>query len=342
MADVITTLDLLTLAQEYRGDIVRTVNRKAALLRSISVVVGSGKNIAWAPEYDGALVENYADGADASNFGQDTQDSAILNWSLYRSNVHISQLSMDAAATSSSPMGNRALWARAVQNGGMALVKHVNEKCYSGAGTGTTVAGLAVAIEDDNTYATIDRTDSANAKFRSTVVDPGVATAPTFALLRDDIRQVEEACGEQPNIALCKPAVFNKVASLFDATRRYTQQVEFDGPRGQIKLDLGVQALEVDGTMFMKDVDATANAIYYLNSDYVHLEVLPHAEMREWMAAGVLDFAPEDGFGPMPLMFHAEALAKAGASEKCQILWTGQLVVRRPNACGKRLNVSTS
>lgn len=338
MADTLQTLSLITLAQEYRGDVVRQINRRSSLLKMLPIVQGEGKNLAWAPESSGQLTENFSEGADAANFGSDSQASAVLSWALYRANIHVSNLSMDAARTSSTPLGNRMLWARNIVNGSAALASLLNQKLFNGAGTGTTLAGLDVAIGDDaNTYATIDR--STSAYWRPTVVDPGVPTAPTFALVRSDVKDIYEDCGENPDLAVCSPAVFIKMGSLFDNTRRQVDQVMT--ARGMIRLDFGFQALEVDGMMFVKDKDATANQIYYINSNHVEIQYLPYAEMEmiSSMYAGV---GGDDGFGVVPLGFKYEMLAKSGASEKAEIVSTLQLKVDRPNSCGVRKNVSTS
>jgi len=339
MADVLTTLSLVTLAQEFRGDVVRQINRRAATLKMIRIVPGEGKNIAWAPEGDGALAENHAEGADAINFGGDAQASAFLPWALYRSNIHVTNLAMDGAATSSSPLGNRQLWARHVVNGSAKLASTLNKAIYDGPGTGTEMTGLAIAIDNDNTYATMDRTSVSPdlSYFQSTVVDPGVATAISFALIRDDLRKIYEACGETPDMAACSPAVFNAVGALFDNTRRQIDSVR--GGQGQVKLDFGFQALEVDGTVFFRDRDCTAGTIYYLNSDHVEMQYLPSSTQAELIEAAGGSVQADDGFGPVPLGFKYEMLAKTGPAEKAEILWQGNLVVDRPNSCGVRKNV---
>lgn len=338
MSDTLQQLSLITLAQEFRGDVVRQINRRVVALKMLPIKAGGGKNVAWAPQSSGQLAENFSEGADAANFGSDAQASAILTWGLYRANIHVSNLAMDAAATSSTPEGNRGIWGRNLVDAGATLASLINQEVYVGPGTGTRLAGLDVAIGDDtNTYATIVRGSSAY--WRPTVVDPGSPTAPSFALIRDDLRKIYEACGENPDLALCSPAVFNKVGGLFDATRRQVDQVMT--ARGAIRLDFGYQALEVDGTMFVKDKDATANQIYYVNTDHVELQYLPYAEMAmiESMYAGV---GADDGFGVVPLGFKYEMLAKSGASEKAEIVSTICLKVDRPNSCGVRKNVSTS
>jgi hypothetical protein len=344
MSDTVTTLSLITLAQEYRGDTVRQINRRTVFLKFVRIVPGEGKNVAWAPEGDGAVVENFAEGADATNFGGDAQASAVLSWGLNRGNLHVSNLSRDGAATSATPIGNRKLWGRNIANNSAKLAAKINKDCFSGAGTGTNIAGLDVAIgSTTNTYATIDRSNSNNAYFRPTVVDPGILTAPTFALIRDDIRKIYEACGENPDVAFCSPAVFNAVGGLFDNTRRQNDQareVTLAG-RGKIVLDAGFQAIEFDGMFFVKDKDATANTIYYCNTAHMELQYLPSAVMREMMAqdemAGV---QADDGYGQVPLGFVYEKLAKQGASERAEIVSTAQLKVDRPNAFGVRLNVA--
>lgn len=338
MADTAQTLALITLAQNYRGDIVRQINRRTMLLRLLPIVKGEGKNVAFVPEADGALAENYSDGADAANFGSDAQASATLSWGLYRANFHVTGLAQAAASTSGTPLGNLALWARNQINGAAKLASTVNKDLFSGAGTGTLIAGLDVAIgSTSNTYAGIDRSQGGNAYFRPTVVDPGVLTSPTFALIRDDIRQIYEASGENPDIAVCSPAVFNKVGSLFDATRRQIDNVMT--ARGKIALDFGFQALEVDGCMFVKDKDATANQIYYLNTNHVRVEYLPP---KQPPGVPAQQMSANDGFGAVPLGITYEMLAKLGDSDRAQAKSYVQLVVDRPDACGVRLNVATT
>src|SRR6185369_9381057 len=340
--DSVTTLSLVTLAQEYRGDVVKQINRTCASLRMLRIVPGAGKNIAWAPEGDGALAENYNEGDDAENFAQDSQAAAYLPWGLYRSNIHITSLAMDGAVTTMTPEGNRQLWARAVTNNSAKLASKINLECFVGPGTGTRMAGLEVAIADDNTYATMDRTstDPDLSYFQSTVVDPGSDTQISFKLIRDDLRKIFEKCGMQPDMAPCSPAVFAEIGALFDNTRRQVQSVT--GPRGEITLDFGFQALEVDGCVFYRDKDCTAKAVYYLNSAHVEIQYLPSASQAMLIEAAGGEVTADDGFGSVPLGFKYEMLAKTAPSEKAEILWTGNLVVDRPNTCGKRLHVAVA
>lgn len=335
MADTPQTLALLTLAQNYRGDIVRQINRRTVLLKTLPFVVGEGKNCAFAIEADGQVAENYSDGADAANFGSDAEAGATLSWGLYRANFRVTGLALAAARRSRTPMGVQRLWARNLVNASSKLATTINAAMFNGAGTGTLIAGLDVAIGDDtNTYAGIDRV--ANSYWRPTVVDPGALTAPTFALIRDDIRKIYEASGEKPDVAFCKPDVFNKIGSLFDATRRQIQEIQT--ARGIVKLDAGFGALEIDGCMFVMDKDATANRIYYVNTSHARVEYLPPDE--ETVEATGMTLQTSDGFGMTPLGMTYEPIAKLGDSKRAQCKTYLQLVVDQPNSCGVRKNVN--
>lgn len=344
MADAPQTLALIVTAQNYAGDIVRQINRTSQTLRMIPIVVGEGKNVAWAAEADGQLAEEYADGADASNFGSDAQAGATLNWSLMRSDFRVTGLARAAARTGRTPAGNIGLWARNLVNSSAKLASHVNARIFSGSGAGSPkqMTGLGAAIGDDtNVYATIDR--SSATYWQPTVIDPGSATPITLAQIRDDLSQIYEASGEMPDLAAVSPAVFNQVVGLFDATRRYTQMVdEVQTARGTVKLDSSYRGVEVDGCVFYKDKDATANRIHYLNSNHIELQVLPQADAEALMpglAPGMM-LSANDGFGALPLMFQYEMLATTGDSKKAEVRLYAELKVAKPNAFGVRKNVA--
>lgn len=335
MADTLQTLSLIVQAQEYRLGIVSQLNRRVVLLKLLPIIRGNGKNVAWAAQSSGQIAENYSEGADASNFGSDGQASATLSWGLYRAPFHVSQLALDSAATTDTPTGNVALWKKNQFDAAAALGALVEDDAFNGAGTGTLIAGLDVAIGDDtNTYAGIAR--GSNAYWKPFVTDPGSATAVTLSQIRGDLGSIYNACGETPDLAVAPTAVFNKVAGLFDANRRWNV---VNTARGKVNLDAGYEGIEVDGCMFVKSKDATAGQIYYINSNYVHFETLPRASIPEDIKSAP---SPDDGYGSLPLDMAFEQLAKNGPSERAEALCTIQLVVTKPNACGVRKNVATT
>jgi hypothetical protein len=340
MADVPQTLALIVLAQQFAGDIVRQINRKAQTLRMIPIVTGESQNVAWAAESGGQLAMAYSEGADTTDFGSDAQASAILPWASYKSPFRVTGLARAAARTTQTPAGNVQLWARNVVNSTAALASLINADIFAGAAASspTEIEGLALAIGDDsNTYATINRASATY--WRPTVIDPGAPDPLSFAKIRDDIRQIYEASGEKPDLAAVSPSVYNSVLGLFDSNRSYMQRVdEIQTARGAVKLDSGHSALIVDGCAFYEDKDATSATIHYLNSNHIELQVLPPAEVPALLPGTML--SANDGFGELPLMASFEMLATTGDSKKGEARVYTQLAVKKPCAFGVRKNVA--
>jgi hypothetical protein len=326
------------LAQNYRDRTVRTFNARSVLLKLLEKRKCDGKNHAWTWEGTGALAENFTSGQDVSNYGYDTKHNAILTPALSRSNGFIADDVASVAANSQLSGGFTRLVVREFENCVRKMSSYLNQQGYSGLGTGTLICGLDVALDDANTYAGVNRSTGSLAGFRSSIFDPGVLTAPTIAMLRSDISTVYDACGEVPNLAVCSTAVWNKIAALFTELRRFNQDVMNLGGR-QIAMDASVSAIELDGTMFVKDKDATANTIYYLNTDYVRWEYIPLGPGMDDLQKQGRTMGLDDGYGAIPLGMWVKPLATTGAAEKFTMEVQANLVVEKPNACGKRLNV---
>jgi hypothetical protein len=338
MADIVETLASLVLCQEYRGDVVRQINRKATTLKTLRIVPGAGQNVAQVSEGDGAVAEQYSDGADAANFGQDAQSAAIWKWGLYRALIHISDFARQTAASSPTPGALRNLVGRNIANGTAKAASLINQAMYTGNGSGQAIAGFDQAYQLANTYGTIDRTQTQNAYWTSSVFDPGALTPLSFAQIRGDIGAIYDLSGEVPDLGFVSTGVYNTIASLFDANRRYVYEIQTG--RGVVKLDAGYGALEIDGCFFVRDKDAPANSIYYVNSDHTSVEYLPlPPEIIAALQEMGVDLTLNDGYGPIPLGINWANLAKLGASERKQGLVTCALRVDRPNAGGVRRNV---
>ncbi len=340
MADVPQTLALIVVAQEYRDDIVRNINRRATALKTLKIVPGAGQNVAQSAEGDGATAEAYVDGADvsASDFGSDSQTPAIWKWGLYRGLFHTTDFARRVAASSPTPAGIRNLIGRNLVNASAKLADTLNKAIYTGSGIGQLIAGLDEAYDDGNTYATINRATGGNEFWRSHVFDPGSLTTLSFAQIRKDLGTIYDDSGEVPDLAFVSTNVFNTIAALFDSNRRYVQEIVT--ARGDIKLDAGYGALEIDGCMFVRDKDAPANAIYYVNSNYTEIEYLPiEPAIMAALQEMDVDVALDDGYGPIPLGCQWEKLAKVGASQRYHGVVNCALKVARPNSGGVRLNV---
>jgi len=337
------TAVLSALAQNFRPRVVRTINRRSVLLKTLPVQPGEGKNIAVDVEFDGMVVENFNDGDDVTNYGSDAVAPATLAWALYRANFRVGDLARAAAKTSRSPQGLMALWGRNLVNASAKLSSNINLGGYSGNGTSNAITGFDTALLNNNTYMGIDRSQAGNAGFRGNVIDPGVLTQVALDDIRGDINNtIYTACGEQPDFAFCSPTIFNMLGGRFTQLRRFPDEVrEINTTRGKVTLDASVGALEFEGCVFIKDKDATANQIYYVNSNYVHWEYLPQqdeGELTQNERAADLD----DGYGPAPLGMRVKMLAETGASKKATAMVFLNLVVEKPNTCGLRKNVANT
>lgn len=334
MADFDLSTVTAALAQNLQDEIVKTANRQSVLLSLVPGKEGEGKNVAWDYENDGANAENHTDGQDVSSYAIDDPGIASLSWGLYRSNFKITDLAASAAASSRSPKGLMNAVGESMMNSIRKLASGLNAVGYSGAGTGTTIFGLAAAIKDDNTYGGVDRASVAS--MRSLVVNPGSLTDITLALIRSDLSTIYDNCGETPDIALCSSAVWNKIAALFTEIRRINQTV--DGA-GRVVLDGSANEIVVDGCRFLKDKDCTANAIYYLNTNYLYWANLPMESTDDMELIARVPL--QTGFGTSIVQGNIFRLARTGAARKFTIQTQSQLVVKKPKAMGKRLNVAT-
>lgn len=338
MADNPQSLASLTpyLAIQIRDDIVRAYNRRSPTMRMFPTRPGAGQNSTWEWESDAALVETFADGADVVNFGSDLPHIAALPWANYRANFRITDLARAAARSSGSPQALVNLWAHNMVNSISKMASVLNKDSYSGAG-GNALTGLDTFIDNANTVAGVDRTLAANAGFRATVIDPGVPTAPTLGLIRDDIRQIYEISGEMPTIAITNPTTYNVIGALFDNQRYYMVDI-LSTARGEVRLDASIGGVIVEGCTFLRDKDCTPGRIYYLNPSAIAYGYLPQDNTAD--PPDTVNRPLDDGYGPIPLGMKFKHLATQGASERASGQIFLQLNVLAPHLTGVRKNVA--
>lgn len=341
MADTPQTLASITtaLAQLYRNEITRQINRRSALLRLLAIRANeTGKNVAFDVEGDGMFAENFSDGADVADFGSDAMTPVTLNFGLLRSNFRITDQARAAARRTGNPQAAVGLLMRNAVNAVTKLSSRINAQLYTGTGSSNQIAGLAsVALKDDNTYGGIDRTDSANAYWRSNVIDAGGA-AISIARIRNAVGDtIYTASGEQPTLGMCPPAVFNYVGGLYDSNRRYQTEVTLDTPRGRVKLDSSLGVIDVEGLVLVKDKDAPAGEIQLINPEHVVIEYLP-LQPEETLPEQLIEMSADDGYGPIPLGMYLKRIATLGASSRFSLQSYLQLAVDKPNSCGRLTN----
>lgn len=309
-------------------EVIRNFNAQARTLAQIPKVQCLGQNATWDLETSGAAVETFNDGDDVSNYSADDLVKPSLSLQGLRSNVRVGHLA-EAAARRAGPRSLGQFWQRLALNAMRKFASVVNQAVFAGSGS---FVGLASQIADSGTWAGIDRGTVTDA--RAYLVDPGVATDPTIKQIRDDLATIYDNCGEVPPIGVCPSAVFNKLSGLFTEVRRINQDASGGGGR---VMDLTVDVIEVDGCKIYKDKDATAGALYYLNPAYLEIQYMPQVE-----AEGAVDILADDGSSSLDLGIKAYPLARVGAAERGTFESFLQLVVRKPKAMGKRLNIKTT
>ncbi len=321
------------LAQTFPDMVRRQINRMSVALAISKIVPGAGKNVPWDIEGSGAVAENFSDGEAVSNYGSDKLEPALLSWGCYRGNFRVTNLAAAAAASSQSPGQLRNIFGRNIENTCMATASAINVDFYTGAGTGTLIAGLDLAISESDYAGIVRGTDTF---FKSTVVDPGTLTPLSFGLVRSDLAAIYKKSGRRPDFALVSPEVLNEAKALYDTNRRWESELDTSG-RGKVVLENSSSVVDVEGCKFVEDKDAPANTIYYMNSAEYEIEVLPQA----------VNFADplgstSDGFNTLMLGFHAYELGRTGSDRKVSIEAFLQTKLMRPNAFGKRLNVKVA
>lgn len=342
-------LSMLVLAEHFAPEVVRQTNRKAKLLSLLNIVSGDGQSVDFAVESDGASAAFFAEGADASAFDSDVQHKANLPWAQVRSNFSISGLARAAAASSRSPTANLNQWGREMVNATTKIASVVNQSLYTGLAGQTPgqIVGLEQAVGSlTNTYAGINRSTGGNEFWQPGVVsDPGSSTPITLDLVRSDIRAIYEKSGEKPDLAMVSPATFAKISKLFDGGRQYQIPAVHSLAKGVVTFEGGTSGITFDGVTFVEDKDCASNdgyssdgVIYYLNSQYVELKVLPSSIHPRLDPGTVL--TANSGFGSVPLMLDYEMLATTGDAKKAEIRGYMQLVCTKPSTCGTRRRVA--
>lgn len=346
----VTTLSLLTLAQEYRGQLVAQINRTTTALRTIAVKQGGGANLNFAARKDGATARSHAEGVDAGTPDGDDQAPIVIPWAEYDTTMALTDLAAAAAQSAipgASPAENLAPWAEKMLEKTEVLTAKLNRDFFWGDGSTKSLFGLDKAIASDtNTYGNLDRTIGGNAFWVPNVFDPGVATAITLAQIRKDLNAIYVRSGQFPNLAFVSPDVFATIASIFDDKRQYvfdTVNMNVAG-RGRVTLDGGAEVIRFNGCTFVQDKDAafavneTAGRIWYCNSSLMELQYL---ELVDAATQRALNVQPaNDGNGQFSLFGIApKMLPDTGHAQKALLMVKPQLKIARPNAFGVRKNV---
>ena len=334
----------IALAQTFSPQLERQWNRKIHLVRQIPISAetgfGNGYNIGWDVEFSGADAKPFAEGLDvqASEASQDVNTKATLNWGLYRSVFHLSNLEINAARANQGNarqlediVGERVVGALSK------IAEAVESDVFVGTGTGTgpdaqpapTIVGLDVVLTSTGNYGGLARTD--HAEWASTVSSHGGIARPlTLDLMAVTEESIFNAYGESPNLLVMTAGIHTKYEGMFNSTVRTVS----DG-QGPIQGFHGSSdRLYWRGDRIVRARKATSGNLYMLNTNELELRVLPYAAVPDGVAVRQVNAIDSNGTAieNAPILLHVYPLARMGSSVKFAVEVQIQLKVKRPNA----------
>lgn len=326
------------LAQTYGTELVRIWNRAAVLLSMVSVKPGFGKNLAWNAISSGASAASFAEGADVSTYAYDPAQAATLSWGQYQSAFQISNLEIQAAASTlagGNPEELRNIVMERMFDSAAKMASVINADLFAGTGSdlssNPTIIGLDTAGLATGTYAGIDK--SSVTEWQGNVLsNGGTKRSLTVDLLNNLEQNIFTNSGESPDLIVCSPGVWRKYAGLFESIRR----VPTEGGGGVSTYDTMASRLAYKGIPIVRDRNATANSLYMLNTNYLELRPLPQVASKDGVIVTSQMLPSSNGkmSGMTSLPVFMYPLARTGSAIKFVIEVYLQMAMRRPNAFG--------
>lgn len=234
------------------------------------------KDIQWKVNYAGNdSVGSYSENDSLGTAGEQAYTTAQLSWSLNKALIRVSGL---AQAVSQSPNSIIDAMAQEMESGLKDLKRNLNLQLLSdGVGNlngpraelaagGTDITGILAAIDDGSvvtTYAGIDRT--ANAWWRSFVVDNGGVLRPLTEELMFQVTNEIETRGGKVTDILCSPNVWTKYGLLLKQERRQNDARDLFG---------GFKSLDFNGINVVKVPDYEEGRMDFINREDVEYMML--------------------------------------------------------------------
>lgn len=213
--------------------------------------------------------------SDTDVFAAPTRDgisAAEFEFKQYYASIMISGLEI---AKNSGPQAILSLLEGRLRQAELSISKDVNAMLFSdGTGNGgKDFTGLAAAIQDNNTYGNIDRTDVNNTWWRAQEEAQGGGLS--LAKMRTAYNNVMDGVEKASHI-LTTQAGFEAYEALMDNTVRHEST----------KLgDAGFDNLMFKSAPVVFDRDCPAQTMYFLNKDYIELVSLAGKwfDVSDWL-----------------------------------------------------------
>lgn len=335
---------LAGLMAELFDDQVRSqINRTAPLLQLLPKKMATSKNIQWDAKVGsagtGAAV--IADGTAPSSFVSDTRVPALLNYGTYHGAFSVTPKAIAFARAARNPAELASIFMDEMGDAVERLAVDVAADVYTGSGILDTIAGLTLAVDSTGTYAGVNR--ATYAQWGSSEIDNTVTGNDLEEDMRDLRTAIYKASALPVDLWVMDPDSFAKYGKRFKVAdgRRYVQDIQLRGKK--ITLDAGYSALEFDGVPVIQDVRCPADTAFALNTRHVTLQQLPDPNdpgNQGQLVATAGEMDEEQGIGASGLTARFIPLAFDGGAYKFALYVYPQLAVRRPNSCGKIINVA--
>jgi hypothetical protein len=347
--DLATTSPTLSsaLSQLYAPRVINAFNRLSVLAALLPKKMGSGKNVAWDVFVANGSAETFTDGQDVSTYNSDYALPAVLSWGLYRANFSVTELAQAAAATSSgSALELLDLMNTQADQAAMKIAAKVNADLFNGT---TNIIGLDTAIGlATGTYAGIDK--GTYTGWAPTVSANGSVDRPlTKAIMDAHEAAIYTACGEMPDLIIASPTVCSKYEALFDSVTRVAL-VNSDlsaasapgvGMNKVMPSHSGWTGLFYKGVPVYRDRNATDEYMYFLNTNYLSLEFLPHPSVNTAAISKSVELKGLPNSNMAGLAARIDAMAKTGQADKFSATCMLALKCSRPSAMGVIKDIDT-
>lgn len=328
------------LSIQFQKELDAQWNRHDPLFAKLKKNRGNGPNLTWDARFSRTTTAaSIADGADvvSGDLANDTTVPATLNWGIYRSAFGISGLSVSAAMTAAnSPEVMMQKLRGYLEDAASDLASVVSTALYSGAGTGTTIAGLhgAGAILATGTYANIARATYAEWAGNTTAV----GGALTLAVMDTNERAIFTRCGMKPTMIITTPDIADAYAALFSTIVRNQPMGGVGSTPEQVigswEIN-GFTGMHHKGIPIYRSAKCPSGQLYMLNENYISLESLPFFTAGDEVSQSMTPVyaTRQPNAGASGLSAKVEPLGKLGDSSRFQVVTYSQLKVRKPNSC---------
>jgi hypothetical protein len=327
------------LNKRFEPQLQSHINRSVPLLRLLAVKRSPSQVIQWVNTFSqvspttGAM----ADGADWAGYNSDLKVNGTLDFTTYHDAFKLTGRAIAGAAAAGNPEQVANLFAEELMEGLQRLCAYIGDDIYSGTGASNRMLGItgtAGGLRAAGTYAGVNR--ATYTEFAGNeLANGGVNRSLTLALMRSARKAAFDACGFKFDLAISNSAIHDVYAEILGDRRRFVEETTMRGRK--VRLDGGFDALDFDGIPFIKDVNAPANSILFLNSQYIDVWYLPQGPMPPGSgAAGErnLEATEEEqlGGGSVNLPARIQPSAVTGDAFPFGLVCYPQVRVKRPGA----------